>query len=182
MLIFHSFSSTVCITELFVTITANICTSTHTCSSITYTITSDTSGRLASNWYSLQHLWLTWHQKQRTTRNDIVLLIVCRQKYSPLLHVSVHVMYKRPTFNEPFTMYWHPPTVLLTDWRPPTVLTGVQNVIITGVNQYVFVCSVLIYVQRTTGFTTIHNINLRFTYLLTGADGMSFPEFGSGRR
>jgi len=31
----------------------------------------------------------------------------------------------------------------------------------------VFVCSVLIYVQRIRGFTTMHHINLRFTYLLT---------------
>ena len=106
--------------------------------------------------------------KQRTARNDIVLLIVCRQKYSPLLHVSVHVMYKRTAYTEPFTMYWHQPTVLLTDWHPPTVLTGVRNVIVTGVNQDVFVCSVLIYVQRTRGFTTMRYINLRFTYSLTG--------------
>jgi len=31
----------------------------------------------------------------------------------------------------------------------------------------VFVCSVLIYVQRIRGFTTMRYINLRFTYLLT---------------
>jgi len=31
----------------------------------------------------------------------------------------------------------------------------------------VFVWSVLIYVQRITGFTTMRYINLRFTYLLT---------------
>ena len=31
----------------------------------------------------------------------------------------------------------------------------------------VFVCSVLIYVQRIIGFTTMRYINLRFTYLLT---------------
>jgi len=31
----------------------------------------------------------------------------------------------------------------------------------------VFVCSVLIHVQRIRGFTTMRHINLRFTYLLT---------------
>ena len=35
------------------------------------------------------------------------------------------------------------------------------------VHEDVFVCSVLIHVQRIRGFTTMRYINLRFTYLLT---------------
>ena len=40
----------------------------------------------------------------------------------------------------------------------------------------VFVCSVLIYVQRIRGFTTMRYINLRFTYLLT-----YLTQYGQGR-
>ena len=44
---------------------------------------------------------------------------------------------------------------------------GSQHIHFLQASKDVFVCSVLIYVQRIRAFTTMRDINMRFTYLLT---------------
>ena len=56
-----------------------------------------------------------------------------------------------------------PSNTMWTGPRPTSVPSGILIQAPTDV----FVCSVLIYVQRIRGFTTMRYINLRFTYLLT---------------
>ena len=60
------------------------------------------------------------------------------------------------------------PAVFICGWSVGVELVaGLPERPDSQASKDVFVCSVLIYVQRIRAFTTMRDINLRFTYLLT---------------
>ena len=116
------------------------------------------------------HLLLPHVPSQNTQRQrpSLRLLLLCGQMLPSTL---------RPLRTAPEAEYicpagflrgW-PVGVELVDGLPER--PGSQQRHFLQASKDVFVCSVLIYVQRIRGFTTMRYINLRFTYLLTYSSG-----------
>ena len=95
-------------------------------------------------------------------------LATIRQRYSQDRETGVHLPEAEYICPAGFLCGW-PVGVELVAGLPET--PGSQQRHFLQAPKDVFVCSVLIYIQHISGFTTMRYINLRFTYLLTYRTG-----------